>query len=99
VHLGSNFKIGAFNSRRYANECERGPGLGGETSAGYLFSMRQCCGSGARYATDTLAFYMFQLTFPKSLFALGGAVAAFMIILSAFLVGSDLMSMWHEAER
>lgn len=56
-------------------------------------------GSGAGYATDTLAFYMFQLTFQKNLFALGGTIAAFMIILSAFLVGPYLMSMRHEVER
>jgi glucose/mannose transport system permease protein len=56
-------------------------------------------GSGAAYGTDTMAFYMFQLTFQKSLFALGGTIAAFMIILSAFLVGPYLRSMRHEVER
>ncbi len=30
-------------------------------------------GSGAAYATDTLAFHMFQLTFQKNLFAMGGS--------------------------
>jgi glucose/mannose transport system permease protein len=56
-------------------------------------------GSGAAYATDTLAFYMFQMTFQSNRFALGAAVAAFMIILSAFLVVPYLRSIRHEVER
>jgi glucose/mannose transport system permease protein len=56
-------------------------------------------GSGAAYGTDTMAFYMYQLTFQKSMFALGGTIAAFMIILSAFLVGPYLASMRQEAEK
>jgi glucose/mannose transport system permease protein len=56
-------------------------------------------GSGAAYATDTLAFYMFQMTFQANRFALGAAVAAFMIILSAFLVVPYLLSIRHEVER
>jgi glucose/mannose transport system permease protein len=55
-------------------------------------------GSGAAYGTDTLAFYMFQDTFQKSLFAMGGTIAAFMIILSSFLVGPYLSSMRREVE-
>jgi glucose/mannose transport system permease protein len=56
-------------------------------------------GSGAAYGTDTMAFYMFQLTFQKSSFALGGTIAAFMIILSAFLVGPYLASLRQESEK
>jgi glucose/mannose transport system permease protein len=55
-------------------------------------------GSGAAYGTDTMAFHMFQLTFQKSLFALGGTIAAFMIIVSSFLVIPYLMSMQREVE-
>jgi glucose/mannose transport system permease protein len=56
-------------------------------------------GSGAAYGTDTMAFHMFQLTFQKSLFAMGGTIAAFMIILSAFLVVPYLMSIRHEVDQ
>ena len=56
-------------------------------------------GSGAAYGTDTMAFYMFQLTFQKSMFAMGGTIAAFMIILSAFLVGPYLASLRQETEK
>ena len=56
-------------------------------------------GSGAAYATDTLAFNMFQMTFQANRFALGAALAAFMIILSAFLVVPYLRSIRHEVER
>jgi glucose/mannose transport system permease protein len=56
-------------------------------------------GSGAAYATDTLAFYMFQMTFQSNRFALGAALAAFMMILSAFLVVPYLRSIRHEVER
>jgi glucose/mannose transport system permease protein len=55
-------------------------------------------GSGAGYATDTMAFYMFQLTFQKSMFAMGGVIAAFMIVLSAFLVGPYLASLRQEVQ-
>ncbi len=55
-------------------------------------------GSGAGYTTDTMAFYMFQLTFQKSMFAMGGTIAAFMIILSSFLVVPYLLSMQREVE-
>ncbi|HJZ45851.1 MAG TPA: sugar ABC transporter permease [Roseiflexaceae bacterium] len=55
-------------------------------------------GSGAAYATDTLAFYMFQMTFQSNRFSLGAALAAFMIILSAFLVVPYLRSIRHEVE-
>ncbi len=55
-------------------------------------------GSGAGYATDTMAFYMYQSIFQSSRFALGGTIAAFMIILSAFLVGPYLASMRREVE-
>jgi glucose/mannose transport system permease protein len=56
-------------------------------------------GSGAAYGTDTLAFNMFQVTFQKNMFAMGGAIAAFMIILSAFLVVPYLASMRQETEK
>ncbi len=56
-------------------------------------------GSGAAYATDTLAFYMFQMTFQANRFSLGAALAAFMIILSAFLVVPFLLSVRREVER
>jgi glucose/mannose transport system permease protein len=56
-------------------------------------------GSGAAYATDTLAFNMFQMTFQANRFALGAAMAAFMIILSAFLVVPYLLSVRREVER
>jgi glucose/mannose transport system permease protein len=55
-------------------------------------------GSGAGYTTDTMAFYMFQSIFQTSRFALGGTIAAFMVVLSAFLVGPYLMSMRREVE-
>jgi len=56
-------------------------------------------GSGAAYATDTLAFNMFQMTFQANRFSLGAAMAAFMIILSGFLVVPYLLSVRHEVER
>jgi glucose/mannose transport system permease protein len=56
-------------------------------------------GSGPAFATDTLAFFMFQSTFLSSRFALGAAIGAFMIILSAFLVVPYLFSMGSEVER
>jgi glucose/mannose transport system permease protein len=56
-------------------------------------------GSGAAYATDTLAFYMFQMTFQANRFSLGAALAAFMIFLSAFLVVPYLLSVRREVER
>lgn len=55
-------------------------------------------GSGAGYTTDTMAFYMFQSIFQSSRFAQGGTIAAFMIILSGFLVGPYLASMGREVE-
>jgi glucose/mannose transport system permease protein len=55
-------------------------------------------GSGAGFTTDTMAFYMFQSIFQTSRFAQGAVIAAFMIILSAFLVGPYLMSMSREVE-
>lgn len=56
-------------------------------------------GSGAAYGTDTLAFNMFQLSFQKNDFATGSAIAAFMIILSAFLVVPYLASLRQETEK
>jgi glucose/mannose transport system permease protein len=56
-------------------------------------------GSGAAYATDTLAFNMFQMTFQANRFALGAALAAFMIILSALLVVPYMLSTRGEVER
>jgi glucose/mannose transport system permease protein len=55
-------------------------------------------GSGAGFTTDTLAFYMYQSIFQASRFAQGATIAAFMIILSAFLVVPYLMSMRREVE-
>jgi glucose/mannose transport system permease protein len=55
-------------------------------------------GSGAGYTTDTLAFYMYQSIFQSSRFAQGATIAAFMIILSAFLVVPYLRSMRAETE-
>lgn len=56
-------------------------------------------GSGAAYATDTLAFNMFQMTFQANRFSLGATMAAVMIILSAFLVVPYLLSVRREVER
>jgi glucose/mannose transport system permease protein len=56
-------------------------------------------GSGPAFATDTLAFYMFQSTFGAYRFSLGAAIGAFMIILSGFLVAPYLLSMRRETER
>jgi glucose/mannose transport system permease protein len=56
-------------------------------------------GSGPAFATDTLAFYMFQSTFGAYRFSLGAAIGAFMIILSGFLVVPYLLSMRRETER
>jgi glucose/mannose transport system permease protein len=56
-------------------------------------------GSGAALATDTLAFFMFQTTFGMYRYALGAAIGAFMIILSAFLVVPYLLSMRGEVEQ
>jgi glucose/mannose transport system permease protein len=56
-------------------------------------------GSGAAYATDTLAYYMFQATFQANRYALGAAIASIMMLLSAFLVVPYLRSMRREVER
>jgi glucose/mannose transport system permease protein len=56
-------------------------------------------GSGPAFATDTLAFYMFQSTFGAYRYSLGAAIGAFMIILSAFLVIPYLFSMRGEVEQ
>jgi glucose/mannose transport system permease protein len=56
-------------------------------------------GSGPAFATDTLAFYMFQSTFGAYRYSLGAAIGAFMILLSAFLVVPYLFSMRGEVER
>ena len=56
-------------------------------------------GSGAAYATDTLAFNMFQATFQSNRFALGAAIGSIMMLLSAFLVVPYLLSIRREVER
>ncbi len=56
-------------------------------------------GSGANFATDTLAFYMFQSTFGAYRYSLGAAIGSFMIILSGFLIIPYLQSMRGEVER
>ncbi len=56
-------------------------------------------GSGPAFATDTLAFYMFQSTFGAYRYSLGAAIGSFMIFLSAFLIVPYLMSMRGEVER
>jgi glucose/mannose transport system permease protein len=56
-------------------------------------------GSGPAFATDTLAFFMFQSTFGAYRYSLGAAIGAFMILLSAFLIVPYLMSMQRETER
>jgi glucose/mannose transport system permease protein len=56
-------------------------------------------GSGPAFATDTLAFFMFQSTFGAYRYSLGAAIGAFMIILSGFLVIPYLQSMRGEVER
>jgi ABC-type sugar transport system permease subunit len=56
-------------------------------------------GSGPAFATDTLAFHMFQITYGAYRFSLGATIGAFMIILSAFLVVPYLRSMRQEVER
>ena len=55
-------------------------------------------GSGAGFTTDTLAYFMYQSIFQSSRFAQGATIAAFMIILSAFLVVPYLRSMRQEVE-
>lgn len=56
-------------------------------------------GSGAAFATDTLAFFMFQSTFGAYRYSLGATIGAFMILLSAFLIVPYLRSMRGEVER
>lgn len=56
-------------------------------------------GSGPGFATDTLAFFMFQSTFGAYRYSLGAAIGTFMILLSAFLIVPYLMSMQRETER
>ena len=56
-------------------------------------------GSGPAFATDTLAFNMYQTTFSSYRFSLGAAIGAFMIFLAAFLVIPYLRSMRGEVER
>jgi glucose/mannose transport system permease protein len=55
-------------------------------------------GSGAGYTTDTLAFYMYQSIFQANRFPQGATIAAFMVILSAFLVVPYLYNMRREVE-
>jgi glucose/mannose transport system permease protein len=56
-------------------------------------------GSGPAFATDTLAFHMYQATFGAYRYSLGAAIGAFMIILSGLLVVPYLMSMKKESEQ
>ena len=56
-------------------------------------------GSGPGFATDTLAFYMFQSTIGAYRYSVGAAIGSFMIILSAFLIIPYLQSMRGEVER
>lgn len=56
-------------------------------------------GSGPGFATDTLAFFMYQATFSMYRYSLGASISAFMILLSAFLVIPYLRSMRGEVER
>ena len=56
-------------------------------------------GSGPAFATDTLAFNMFQTTFSSYRFSVGAAIGSFMIFLAAFLVVPYLRSMRGEVER
>jgi glucose/mannose transport system permease protein len=56
-------------------------------------------GSGPAFATDTLAFFMFQSTFGAYRYSLGATIGAFMILLSAFLIIPYLQSMRGEVER
>lgn len=56
-------------------------------------------GSGPAFATDTLAFYMFQSTFGAYRYSLGATIGAFMIFLSAFLIIPYLRSMRGEVEQ
>jgi glucose/mannose transport system permease protein len=56
-------------------------------------------GSGPAFATDTLAFFMYQSTFGAYRYSLGATIGAFMILLSAFLVVPYLLSMRGEVER
>lgn len=56
-------------------------------------------GSGPGFATDTLAFFMYQSTFGAYRYSLGASISAFMILLSAFLVIPYLRSMRGEVER
>lgn len=56
-------------------------------------------GSGPAFATDTLAFYMFQMTFGAYRYSTGAAIGAFMILLSALLVVPYMLSLGGEIER
>ena len=56
-------------------------------------------GSGPAFATDTLAFNMFQTTFSSSRYSLGASIASFMIILALLLIIPYLRSMRQEVER
>lgn len=56
-------------------------------------------GSGPAFATDTLAFNMYQTTFGTYRFSLGAAIGAFMIFLASLLVIPYLRSMRGEVER
>jgi len=55
-------------------------------------------GSGPAFATDTLAFNMYQTTFSSYRFSLGAAIGSFMIFLALFLVIPYLRSMRQEVE-
>ncbi len=56
-------------------------------------------GSGPAFATDTLAYNMYQTTFGSYRFSMGATIGAFMIFLSLFLVIPYLRSMRGEVER
>ncbi len=56
-------------------------------------------GSGPAFATDTLAFFMYQSTFGAYRYSLGATISSFMILLSAFLIIPYLRSMRGEVER
>ncbi len=64
-----------------------------------VFDLVATMGSGPAFATDTLAFFMYQSTFGSYRFSVGAAIGFFMIFLSLFLVVPYLRSMRAEVER
>lgn len=64
-----------------------------------VFDLVSTMGSGPAFATDTLAYFMYQSTFGAYRFSVGAAIGYFMILLSAFLVVPYLLSMRGEVER